>query len=215
MSFGVNGGTITASVSAAAGGGVQLTQFSQYAEFNTNAPLNNGILSVQKVSVAASISATKAAMVLAMSGNSGSSGAMTVSFGVYTLNGSTASLASSGSRAVTWTSGNDTVQTSNYVANSGTVYRTIPISMNLTPGDYLFAFHMHTTNDGTWKVFGRNAVMVSGLVDEFGSAYWNDGNLTNSFTTAMPASIALTEADYARTGSDVLRQPGVILVGSF
>jgi len=41
-----------------------------------------------------------------------------------------------------------------------------------------------------------------------------NGISASSFTTAMPASIALTDTGYVRTGISALRQPGGIYIGS-
>jgi hypothetical protein len=214
VSFGANGATITASVAA----GVRVTAFSQWAEFGTNASISHGSLLLQKVSSPVSISATQAAIMMDLNAGatgSQSTGALTVSMGVYTLAGSTASLASSGSRVISWTSGSETSASSRYGGVSGTRYRTIGINLNITPGDYLIAYHFQTANIDKWRVMGRQAVNIVGTYDGFETGYFIDGYSTSSFNSAMPASIVATNTNYVRTGLPALRQPGVILVGSF
>jgi hypothetical protein len=41
------------------------------------------------------------------------------------------------------------------------------------------------------------------------------GFSTSSFTTAMIASINVTNTNYVRTGDGALQQPGIIFLGSF
>ena len=209
FSFGVNGQTITATYER------RVTAFSQWAEFGTNFSISNATLSLQKVSMPMHLSATRAVVLMDLTGNSGSTGALTVSMAVYTLSGSTASLASSASRQISWTSGSETTASSIYGGVSGTRYRTLGINVSMTPGDYLFGFHFRTTNNGTWRAFGRQAVSIVGTYDGVETDYFIDGTSNSSFTTAFPASVVATNTNYARTGAPALRQPGVILIGTF
>jgi len=214
VSFGANGATVTASVAA----GVRVTAFSQWAEFNTNYRITHGQMHIQKVSIPSSISATQAAVMMQLTaGNTGSnsSGALTISMAVYSLNGSTASLATSGSRTLSWTTGGGTTDTSRYGGVSGTRYRTIPINLNLTPGDYIFAFNFQTANISKWGFFGRQGVEIVGTYDGIETGYFVDGFSTSTFASAFPNSIVATNTNYVRTGVGALQQPGVILVGTF
>jgi hypothetical protein len=210
FTFGMNGSlTITATYER------RITAFSQWAEFATNFSISNASLSLQKVSMPMHLSVTGAIVPLALSGSSNSSGALTISMAIYTLNGVTASLASSGSRQISWTSGSDTSASSRYGGASGTRYRTFGINASLTPGDYLVGFWFRTTNDGTWRVFGRNGMNLVGTYDGIETSYFLDGFSTSSFTTAMPGSVVATNTNYVRTSLQALQQPGVILLGSF
>jgi len=218
VSFGANGATITASASFSATV-KSISVYSQWAEFGTNAAITDGFMLIQKVSVGAPISVTQAALMMAMTLQGGtsnnSSGAITISMGVYSINHSTASLASSGSRQISWTSGGNTAVSSQVAGVSGTRYRTIPINLNLTQGDYLLAYYFHTTNVGNWVVMGRQAVNVVGTYDGIETSNYLDGFSTSSFTTALPSSIVVTDTGYVRTGLSALRNPGVIFFGSY
>jgi hypothetical protein len=194
--------------------GQSITALSNWADFGTNFPAQNGSLSFAKLSVPMNISATEAAFVMALSGNSNSSGGISLSFAVYTLNHSTASLASSGTRAFSWTSGSLTTASSQYGGASGTRYRTMGVAFNMTPGDYLLAFNISTTNDGTWRAFGRQGVNLVGGFDGVETNYFLDG-VSVSSSAAFPGSIVATNTNYNRTGLEALKQPGVILLGSF
>ena len=207
-----NSSVVTASVTAGGSSG-SITAFSQWAEFNTNWTISNATMSMQKVSMPMYLSATAGVIMMNLSGNTNSSGALTVSMGVYTLNGGTASLASSGSRQISWTSGSATSASSQYGGVSGTQYRTLPINVSFTPGDYLFAFVFSTTNNGTWQVFGKQGLNIVNVFDGIETSYFLDGT-SGSSTGAFPASIAATNTNYGRTGLAALRQPGVILLGT-
>ena len=210
VTFGMSGSSqVTASF-----GGNNISAFSQWAEFNTNNSISNASLSVQKFSMPMSLSCTELAVMLALSGSSNSSGALTISVGIYTLNHSTASLASSATRQISWTSGSATSASSLYGGVSGTMYRTIGANFAMSPGDYLMAFLMSTTNDGTWRAFGRNGVNVVGLFDGVESKYWLDGTSISS-TASLPSSIVVTDTGYARTGLGALRQPGFVAIGTY
>jgi hypothetical protein len=210
ISFGMSGSSqVTATLER------RVTAFSQWADFATNFSISNATLSLQKLSMPMHLSVTQAVLLMALSGNTDSSGALTVSLGVYTLSGSTASLASSASRQISWTSGSATTASSIYGGVSGTRYRTVAIDISMTPGDYLLGVHMRTTNNGTWRAFGRPAVSIVGTFDGVETAYYLDGTSVSSFTTAMPASIVATNTNYARTGAAAQRQAGFVFVGTF
>jgi hypothetical protein len=210
VSFGLNASTITATVEN------KLTAFQWPLPFHdTNFTISNATFSLQKVYVPMHITATRMLILMDLTGNSGSTGALTFSAAVYTLSGSTASLASSGSRQLSWTSGSSTTQSSAYGGVSGTQYRTLAINLTMTPGDYMFGYHFRTTNDGTWRIFGRQAVSIANALDANQTNYFLDGTSVSSFTTAFPASINVTDTNFARTGAAALRQPGFIVVGTF
>jgi hypothetical protein len=210
ISFGMSGSSqITASF-----GGNLITAFSQWAEFNTNNTISNASLSIQKFSMPMSLSCTELAVLMALTGATNSSGALTISVGVYTLNHSTASLASSATRQISWTSGSATSASSQYGGASGTLYRTIGANFAMPPGDYLMVFLMSTTNNGTWRAFGRDGANIVGLYDGVESKYWLDGTSISS-TASLPGSIVVTDTGYARTGLGALRQPGFIAIGTY
>jgi hypothetical protein len=150
---------------------------------------------------------------------SASTGGISMSVGIYTMSGSTASLASSASRFLSWTSGLLTSISSDFGNATGTRYRSISLgTWNLTPGDYLLGFWARTTNVGSWTWWGQSqtvALQVGINDDQGNSSYFMHGFSTSSFSTAMPASINVTNTDYVRTGVSALRQPGFLLQGSF
>lgn len=181
----------------------------------TNFTISDATLSLQKVVVGLNLSATRMQLLMDLTGASNSTGALTISMGVYTLSGSTASLSTSASRNLTWSSGSATTASSIYGGVSGTRYRTLAFNVTLTPGDYLVGIHLKTTNNGTWRIFGANAASIVGAVDANETNYFLPGTSISSFTTAFPASINVTDTNYARTGAAALRQPGMIMIGTF
>lgn len=211
VTFGMsNSSVITASVATQP---ARISLYSQWAEFATNQAVGNGSLSVQKLSMPMAIHATQAVLGLVLTGNSGSSGALTASIAIYTINGSTLSLSSSASRQISWTSGSATSASSQYGGVSGTRLRTIGFDVSLTPGDYMLAFNFSTTNDGTWRALGRQGVNLVGTYDGVETSLYLDG-FSTSTTGGFPASIALTNTNYVRTTPQALMQPGAMFIGT-
>jgi len=211
VTFGMSGSTqITASVAAAAAASV--TAFSQWAEWNTNWSISQASFSLQRFTIPMNLSATQMNLMMALSGATNSTGAITISVGIYTIGASTASLASSASVQISWTSGSATNTSSEYGGASGTRYRTLAVGFNMTPGDYMMGFLMSTTNNGTWQVFGRNGVNIVGSYEGDTNAFL-DGTSVSS-TGGLLASVAQSNTNYARTGIGALRQPGFILLGT-
>lgn len=211
VSFGVNGNTVTASVSSQPT--QTITVFSQWAEFGTNFTVWPGVASFQKVSMPMGVSGSSGAIIMEMLGNSDSSGGVTLHVGAYRMTASTASNLSSRSAGFTWTSGSDTTAASLYGGASGTRYRSFPWDVAMTPGDYLFAFAISTTNDGTCRILGRQGVNIVGTFVGFETNYFVDG-YTNSSVNPLPDTIVANNTNYVRTGLSALRQPGFILFGT-
>src|SRR6266581_4579671 len=93
--------------------------------WQTNFPISNASLSFQHFNPRADIIASQANLLMALNGNTNSTGALTISLGIYIMSGSTMALASSDSRQITWTSGNQTTNSTVYGGISGTRYRTV------------------------------------------------------------------------------------------
>jgi hypothetical protein len=210
VSFGLNGSTITGSVAGTVG---TISCFSQDADFVTGFTAAQASLSLQKVSLPMNLLATQLAIIANFAGASGSSGAVTISHGCYTLSGGTASLASSASRVISWTSGSATTASSLFGGVSGTRYRTVSCSYAMTPGDYLFGWALQTSGGVTAAVFGRAGLNLVGSFDGIETAYFLDG-LSTSSVAALPGSIAASDTGYVRTGFSALLQPGAIFVGT-
>jgi hypothetical protein len=159
------------------------------------------------------LSATQIVFLADFEGATNSSGGVCISHAVYTMSASTASLASSGSRYISWTSGSLTTTASQYGGASGTRYRTIPLNYSLTPGDYLFAWWVSTVNNVTCALFGRPAASVVGGFDGFETSYFMHGTSISTIA-AFANSVVATNTNYVRTGAPPLRQPGAIFLGT-
>jgi hypothetical protein len=210
VSFGADGNTITASVLPSL---QPITIFSQWAEFDTNYTISAGVMSFQKVSLPMPISASYGLVVLDLLGHTNSFGGMTMNVAAYTLTGQTAQSIASGAGVYSWTSGSATSASSVYAGASGTRYRSFGWNVSMTPGDYLFAFVMSTTNDVTCRVFGRQGVNIVGSYAGAETNYFLDG-YSNASVMAFPDVVIATDAGYARTGLSALQQPGFILIGT-
>lgn len=218
------GGDVTLSQSTAAGslatitisGGMILRSFSWPDQLASTVGSSDAGLSLVPIQVPFNLSATKAMLIAAMSGASQSTGAVTFSLGLYTLSGSTASLASSASRQLSWTSGSTTSVSSAFGGVSGTQYITLSLgTWNITPGDYLFGFYGHSANAGTWTFFGPGQTLsIANALDTNQTNFWLPGFSTSSFTSAFPASINITNTNYVRSGASAYRQVGFLLQGT-
>jgi len=197
-----------------------LKLFSHNADWYSNWQIQPGFLSLAKFSMPMDISATDFLAVINHVGGAATvsniSNQITLSVGIYTFSGSTLSLSTSASQTYSWTSGSATTASTVYGGMSGTQYRTIPWNVTLTPGDYMLGFWFNaTTRTGDFSIFGRQGMSIANALDANQTMLYLDGISTASFTTAMPASINLTNTAYNRTGVSALRQPGFILAGTF
>ena len=207
VSFGLNGSVMTATA------GFPVTAFSQDADFVSNYEVGQAVLSLQRLSFPMNLSATQLAVIADFEGASNATGALTLSHAVYTMSGGTASLASSASAAYSWASGSATTATSIYGGASGTRYRSVAVGYSLTPGDYLFGWWASVAG-ATVNLFGRAGLNIVGSYAGLENSVFQNGVSVSSFASAFPASVAATNSNYARTGPDAQRQPGVILIGS-
>lgn len=146
-------------------------------------------LSVHAVNVPLSISFGTVCVLISSSGTTART--QSVSFGLYSLNGSTLSLANSASGSGTnasqllWMS----------LATSAT--------QNISPGAWYFALNMQTAGAamqlGAWCLSANAGNAIPTMLR---------GRMTAS-TNAMPGSIATSDLDI--TGSDAMRQPYIVV----
>lgn len=174
--------------------------------------LGVGSVFLQQISMPANavISALREYVSGSFSSSSNSSYAGTVSMraGLYTLNGSTLSLATSGSQtyAFTNTSNNSTASL------SGVRGMTLPLAATLTPGNYWLGIWSSTASaNANWYTLSNVYQTVAGL--SFSGLFGAAANASNQLvlgqgifsttSTNLPASIALA----AITGSGANSQP--------
>lgn len=214
ISFGMSNSSIITAIAKNT-----LKLFSHNADWYSNWQVQNAFLSLAKFSMPMDISATRLQMVMHFE-NAGGANAnpntVTYSAAIYTFSGSTLSLSQSTSFTQSWTSGGATTNSTAFQGVSGTQYRTVPWNVTLTPGDYVMGLHFRaSTATGAFTIFGRQGMAIVNAQDPNQTQLYLDGISTSSFTTAMPASINLTNTNYNRSGSSALRQPGFILAGTF
>lgn len=215
FSFGANGQTITAQYA-----GVPMLEIpvgwgmdNAFVVPGNSTAGGSSNLRLQRISALLSMQATIANIPMAIgflnTGSTLEQGSYTISIAAYTMSGSTASLASSNTVAVSWTAGNTSATSANSATSvaqgqSGTRWRSIPLSSwNLTPGEYLIALILSNTGVAgsvqTMSAFGRSGVatVLQPGTGNF-SAYFNVGAYSTS-TTAFPASIQLSEIQQTQT----------------
>lgn len=158
-------------------------------------------LSVHGVNIPLSISFNKPSILVNFTLAAGNtvSRSLSYSFGLYSMNNGTLSLANSASRQETLT------------ANAATSYTSwlsmvTSATQNISPGAWYFAMNISTAGGAS----GQNFIMgnsSNGFTPTL-SAVFIYGRMTAS-TGAMPASIATSDLD--KGGSDAVRQPYIII----
>lgn len=205
ISIGVNG--TTASVWAPwAGGRV------------TTGAIGNGVMQVYPLFCGDWFSASRADIYgsFSMSTSSNSSYAFTLSaaVGIYTRNGSTLSLASSGSQsyAISNTSNSSTQQV------QGVRNISVPFAANVAPGDYWVGIMTQTASSGANWITANNVILQNGISNAAFSGILGATTATSAqsilgfgqfsaTTTALPASVGFNQLN--GTGANQDAQPAV------
>lgn len=195
ISFGANGQTITAALP-------YLSYWDNHFNIQlTGAPLSSSIpnLVIQLARFGLPIAATRMDLIANLTVNGSTAGSYTISIGIYTMSGSTASRASSSSVAVTWNSGTNSTAASIYGGQSGNRWRSVPTgTWNISEGNYLLGVICSVSGvAGTTAgfSFGGQAPVGNTLLLPGGgnfSAYFADGVFSTG-TGALPASIHLSD----------------------
>jgi hypothetical protein len=139
-----------------------------------------------------------------------SSGGFSASAGIYTITGSTLSLASSASTNLTWTSG------AALSSNTGINYHAITFaSWNFTPGFYVFGWWISTQNSASLSYYGppTQPAISSGQVAAMSTLALP--GYSQATTNAMPGSFGISNtASYIRTGATAAQQPFILFQGT-
>jgi hypothetical protein len=222
FSFGANGQTITADFAR-----VSLYEnglnYDSLAVLGSSAATTN--LSFQRLIMWQPISATRANFLVAITASGSQQGSLTISLAVYTINGTTASQASSTSTGITWTSGANVSQSSVYGGISNLRSQSIGLgTWVFTPGDYFFGFMLSVNGPaGTTpsvSVLGSLSNRSGLAVSQSGgnlSAYFFNGYYTAG-TGAFPASLQVSDVANSQTvsaSSVSFGQPYFELAGTY
>ena len=162
-----------------------------------NVGFSNGTLSIHAVNIPLSISFNQVLALMSVSSAALSALSATLQFGLYSLNGSTLSLANSASNTVEHT-------------NSAYSWYSMVTSatQNITPGAWYFGVNFFAggiaTDHSSASFYGNSSINPANAIP----GGFLMGRVTAS-TNAMPASIATSDLDI--TGSDAIRQPYIIL----
>jgi hypothetical protein len=204
ISFGLNGSVVTA----------RLGGMSSWSNGGPVTALSGGnrTLFFQPIIVPYALTVTNLLWLASQTNvSSNSSGGLSASAALYTLNGGTAlSLASSGSTALTWTSG------AALSSNTGINYQQMSLnSWAMTPGAYLFAWWISTLNSASMSYYGPAAqpTISSGQVAAMSNLMLN--GYSQATTNGLPSSFGLSNtASYIRTGATAAQQPYIVLQGT-
>jgi len=197
VSFGLNGSTVTASVNAG-GGGATLSGYQPVA-FNTFAAgaISNGSLILMPFNLPQNLSVSYVGLLGSVSlgtqtNTSVSSGQISISVGLYSLNASTLSLITSGSQSYSASNSSN----ANTASVAGFRSLTVPVDWTTSPGDYWVGFYVRTT--GTAATFSVGYATHN--LTNFSGPWFSASNSSvhampffglygTSFTTGMPSTI--------------------------
>lgn len=184
----------------------------QKANFAANA-IANGALSLQRIYVVAPIYATRMDFYMHITGSASGAASLSIVMGIYTLSGSTASLASSASRGISFNS----TSAQSYTVHSGTRMHSIGLgTMTLSQGEYMIGMVVATSSastNSTLTIYGGSSLSLNAATTAGGNNtfYWQDG-VFNAATSSMPSSIHLSDINI--TGNMARRQPYFQLAGT-
>ena len=163
----------------------------------SNAAISSNTLSIHAVNIPLSLSFNQVALLLNLGAAVGGR-SLSARFGLYSLNGSTLSLANSASNSSNFSTTNVAVMQWWTLATSAT--------QNISPGNWYFALNLD--NGTVYNVIKYYGNASSALALQNAAPTMLHGRMTAS-TDAMPASIATSDLDI--TGADAIRQPYIII----
>jgi hypothetical protein len=181
-------------------------------DVTTLTQIGNGSVQVYPINAPKAFSASRADMMIfnsiSSSSNSSHAGVISVFAGLYTLNGSTLSLASSGSQSYQWTNTSNNSQGS----ISGQRRLSLPINVNYTGGDIWMAVMSQTSSTNANWFTASNLVIQPQLTGQLAGLIGQATNNTyqiqpgygvfSATSAQMPASMALSAINGA--GSSTL-----------
>lgn len=184
VTFGLNGSTVTASVNGGGGGG-GTQSFWQPVPFNnstTLAPIGAGTIVVWPAYQDGVASFSRGIVYISnsisSSSNSSHAGNISLFLGLYTLNGSTLSLASSGSQSYQWTN----TSNNSFASIASIRGLTVPINASFNGGDIWCAMMSSTsTTNANW--FTARHIIVSGMTHQL---VGNIGEASNASRQMLP-----------------------------
>lgn len=152
--------------------------------------VSNGTMSYLPINIRDSISWATINFIMSIAGGAGAT--KTISLGLYSLTGSSLSLANSAS--VTRTA-NQAI----YVSLSD-----ISAAQNITPGTWFLGLLGSTSGSSDWSIWGQSS-------RSFGNAFPGSfiGGVMTESTNALPSSYATSNLDI--TGSDAMFVPLILL----
>jgi hypothetical protein len=228
FSFGANGQTVTAQLSLLKYWENQVA--GAYWGLTVPWSSSNPNLSLQRISFGYPMSATRVDLLIALvtfnttaTSLTSPSGSYTISLGVYTLSRSTASLASSGTIAISWASGTATSAVSIFGGQSGSRFRSVPLgTWSITPGEYLLGFMASLSAPAGvtfgFKVSGSQCAQTWSLsqAPDQGAQYFGNGYYSTG-TPSLPSSVRLTDLVLSNSVTFIEKwgQPYVQIAGTF
>lgn len=158
---------------------------------------SNGTLSFHAVNIPLSLSLGYPVVLISLttSSKTATSKNHTLQFGLYSLNGSTLSLANSASKNFTLAASNGGISWISLITSA---------TQNITPGAWYFAFNIRTGGHSALSIYNNSSINPANNVP----GGFLMGRVTVS-QSVMPGSIATSSLDI--TGLDAMRQPYIII----
>lgn len=175
---------------------VTLSQWSSIQSASLISLSHNGSLVMLPFVLEQNLSATEFDFWMSANGSTTvlSTATFSASAALYTLVNSTSlGLASSGSVSYTWQASNLATAASNWGGFLGLRQWSIPMNVNLTPGNYVLGFWLRSSNVGTFSVLGGASFSESGqagVVSGSNIRMMPFFGIYSASTAALPASIA-------------------------
>jgi hypothetical protein len=176
-------------------------------------------ISVQRIYIADSISATRADVLLNISGSSSGALSLRANIGLYTASGSTLNSASTTSMGLSFNS----TSAISYTAVSGPRSWSIPLgTWAVTPGEYFlavnFGWSTASSNTDFIRMYGAGAAAGAasgGATGAFANAtdYFRTGAINANAQSTLPATMQLS--GMTQTGASPAQQPWVAFHGTF
>lgn len=157
----------------------------------TNTGGSNGQLFINHVYIPGSISFNGVAVIKSIGNNANT---LSISFGLYSLNGSTLSLANSAS------------QSNNMLNNRSWVTLITSATQDITPGEWYFAI-MSSTSGSVPALF--YPTFDEAELGAYGGPFYQ--GVYSVTTGGLPASIATSEMSLAGSGVNTLRNPYILI----
>lgn len=221
VTFGLNAGTMTASVGAG-GAGATISRFMwpQYGGLSVITTAAQGTMSIQYMPLQANLSASRMDVVMSFAPASSAAAntagvAITQRVGIFSRNGLTLNsiATASNQQTISWAS-----NTGSYSSIAGPRYMSVPLNVNIGPGDYYVAYALSTAQSSigtaTTALAPGLSIMGVGGFSLFGTAgvhasNWGITATSNNVYSGMGVYSAQVATNFGNLSLSAIGQTGI------